>query len=415
MTVKSTKIISPDDVNLAAFGDRTNTRKNLEILSLPGTVTHVLTTYDGKIYDYDARPGNKFTSKIMKQTELVDVNAFWKKKDLLAKGDLKGAEEIQPYSQLMSDIAVAAKAQQEKVDAVFQPFTRTLGSAAVGNLITTPYEVVRRINYLTRITSPMYNLANFNAKNAFTVIGVADLNVKGFFKNALPTGIPEIGDNATPELATLAYTAFEKSIFADSFRYEFSMREVNDSVFSLQAQIEADIPGVFAKMEDDKCTTLLNAISSSGTISPKWDAVSGNFYQADAAKDIETAEVALDLYGSGDVVMLPRDTLRLYLKNIQAAINTLAPSSLQKPDSVRTGIMPRNPNITYYVNNTITAGSFIVLARNSYGDFYQGPKINVSYKNQMTPGQTEGRIMLSFNGVREKIQAAAARYLAVAT
>lgn len=405
----------PEDVNLKMYGDRINTQKNLEILNLPGTLQHALTEFEGKIYDYDARPGNKFNKKIMKQTFLVDCMALAKVNELLAKGDKKGAEEIEWKSQLMDDIAAEAKKQQDKIDSVFQPTYRTLGSAAVGNLITTAYDVTRRINYLTRVTTPMYNMANFNAKNVFNVIGVADLNVKGFIKNALPTGQPEIGDNVTPDVAKLGYAAFEKSIYADSFRYEFSMREVADNVFSLQSQIEADIPGVFAKMEDDKCTTLLNAITSSGTISPKWDAVSGNFYTADAAKDVETAEVALDQYGSGDTIILPRDTLRLYLKNIQSAINTLAPTSLQKPDSVRTGIMPRNPNLTYFVNNSITGASFIVIAKNSYADFYQGAKINVSYKNQMTPGQTEGRILLSFNGTKEKIQAAANRYLAVVT
>lgn len=414
----TTRMVDPDKIDLSRYSDNINTEKNLKILEMPGTAIHVLSILkdeDGhdKIYDLDMRPGAEFSKKQIEESFLVDINNFYERKALLAKGDKKSAEEVIFSSEYFDQIAQEAAIQKKKVDSTSQPFHRTLGSAGLGNTINTAYEVVRRVNYLTVVTSPMYNMANFNAKNVTNVIGVTNLNLKGFYKNALPTGIPEIGDNVTPDLAKLAYTPFEKSIYADSFRYEFSMREVSDSVFSLEAQVQADLPGVFAKMEDDKITTLINAISSSGTISPKWNATSGNFYSADAAGDVETGEVALDIYGSGDCIILPRDTMRFYLRNIQAAIDTKAPPSLQKPDSVRTGTMPRNPNLTYFVNNTITSKSFIVVAKYAYADFYQGPKVNVSYKNQMTPGQVEGRILLSFNGVREKIQAAAARYVAV--
>ncbi len=410
----TTMQIDPDQVNIFKYGsDRTNTQKNLEMLNAPGTLQHALTVFEGKIYDFDARPGNELTPKMMKATELIDVNNYWNHKNLLRQGKKEEAENIIFSTDLMDDLAKEAAIQNKKVNDSSQPYYRTLGSAGLGNTINTAYEVVRRVNYLTNVSSPSYNMANFNGKNAFNVISTTDLNLKGFYKNALPTGQPEIGDHVTPDVSKLGYTAFEKSIYADSFRYEFTMREVKDSVFSLESQVQNDIPGIFAKMEDDKCTTLLNAISSSGTISPKWDAVSGNFYTADAASDVETAEVALDNYGSGDTIMLPRGTLRSYLKNIQSAINTLAPNSLQKPDSVRTGIMPRNPNLTYFVNNTITAASFIVVSRMNYADFYQGPKVNISYRNQFTPGQIEGRILLSFNGAREKITAAASRYVGV--
>lgn len=415
---QSTKLagLEPDKLSLGIYGDRIDSKKNVEILSnIPLNMQHALTYFDGKIFDYDARPGNKFNDKIMKATELIDVNALFKRNQFMKAGDKKSAENIEFATQLMKDIAAMAEKQEADINSVFQPFSRTLGSAAVGNLISTPYEVVRRINYLTKVTSPAYNMANFNAKNGFNVQGIADLNVKGFYRTALPTGVPEVGDNVTPELASLVYSAFEKSIYADSFRYEFSMREVQDSVFSLQSQIEADIPGVFAKMEDDKCTTLLNALASSGTISPKWDATSGSFFTGDAAKDVETAEVALDIYGSGDTIMLPRDTRRAYQRNINAALNSNSPSSEQKPDSVRTGAMERNANLTFYVNNVITAGSFIVIAKQAYADFYQGPKVNVSYKNTMTAAQVEGRILFSFNGVREKITAAAKRYVSALT
>lgn len=418
-----------EKLDISKYRDNTNTAKNEEILSSPGTSLHVLSiipevetigtqqTIRHKIYDADVRPGNEPTTKELRAGFLLDVDKYWEAKRLQREGKIEEAQAILDNNSNVSpyykEIFKEYKSQKAKVDSSAMPPARTLGSVGLGNVINTAYEVVRRINYLTTVTSPYYNMANFNAKNVTNVMGITDLNIKGFYKNALPEGVPEQGDNATPNIVKLGYTAFTKSIFADSFRYEFSQREISDSVFSLEAQVQADIPGVFAKLETVKITNLINALTQDATISTKWNAISGNFYSADAANDVEAGEVALDNYGSGDSIILPRDTMRYYLKNIQSAINTLAPPSLQKPDSVRTGIMPRNPNLTYFVNNFITSKSFFVVSKFHFADFYQGPKVNVSYKNQFTPGQVEGRIMFSFNGVQQKIRAAGYRGISV--
>ena len=428
MSEYTTDPIEIEKINLEQYRDNLDKSKINEVLSAPGTAMHVLSIIPevidigngnkiikNKLYDIDARPGSSVPSK--KQLErsfLLDFDKYWEAKKLRMDGKTKEAENIVFASEYMREIAREADKQTKLVESSSMPYYRTLGSAGLGNTINTAYEVVRRINYLTVVTSPFYNMANFNAKNVVNVIGVTNLNLKGFYKNALPEGVPETSDNATPDIVKLAYTAFEKSIYADAFRYEFSMREVSDSVFSLEAQVQADIPGVFAKLETKKITDLINALTPDKTVSPKWDAISGNFYSADAAQDVEDGEVALDNFGSGDSIILPRNTMRLYLKNIQSAINTLAPPSLQKPDSVRTGIMPRNPNLTYFVNNFITSKTGFVVSKFHFADFYQGPKVNVSYKNQFTPGQVEGRIMFSFNGIRQKIRAAGYLFQSVA-
>lgn len=422
--------IEIEKLNLEQYADNINTGKNLEKIASAGSSVHVLSIIPevitegtkqyiiNKLYEADVRPGFEPTKKQLEQSFLMDINKYWEARTLKNEGKLEEAAKIEGnkkyISPYMKDIASEYAKQKELVERTSQPYYKTLGSAGLGNTINTAYEVVRRINYLTVVTSPYYNMANFNAKNVVNVMGVTNLNLKGFYKNALPEGVPEISDNATPDIVRLQYTAFEKSIYADSFRYEFSMREVSDSVFSLEAQVQADIPGVFAKMETQKIANLINALSADKTISPKWNAISGNFYTADAAEDVEDGEVSLDNYGSGDSIIMPRDTMRLYLKNIQSAINTLAPPSLQKPDSVRTGIMPRNSNLTYFVNNFITSKTGFVVSKFHFADFYQGPKVNVSYKNQFTPGQVEGRIMFSFNGIRQKIRAAGYLFQSVA-
>lgn len=411
------KPIEIESLDMGQYADNVDMGKSMEILNTPGTAIHVLSVIPninkgglgGKIYDADLRPGFFGSKREIEQSFLLDIDKYTEARMLRNQGKeeealaiLQNKEFVSPY---YKDIYSEYKKQKAKVDSVAQPVHRTLGSVGLGNIINTAYEVVRRINYLTTVTSPYYNMANFNAKNVTNVQGITNLNVKGFYKQALPEGIPEIGDNVTPDITKLKYTAFTKSIFADAFRYEFTQREVSDSVFSLESQVQADIPGVFAKLETLKITNLINALSPDKNISTKWNAISGNFYSADAASDVEDGEVALDNYGSGDSVILPRDTFRLYLKNIQSAINTLAPPSLQKPDSVRTGLMPRNSNLTYFVNNFITSKAFFVVSKFHFADFYQGPKVNVTYKNQFTPGQIEGRIMFSFNGIQQKIRA----------
>jgi hypothetical protein len=277
--------------------------------------------------------------------------------------------------------------------------------AAAGNTIETAYDTIRRINYLTEIVGPQYVLDDYNALEAVNIRTVKDLQFKGFYKSSsLLTGQGRIGDHVTPNVARQAFTAYEVSLLADSFRYEFGMREQKDSVFSLDAEIKKEIPGLMKKLKDDRITTAANA--KSGTdISPDWDATSGNFYSADAPGDIEAIEETLDQYRSELIMLAARDTIRLYNRNIQAPNVADAPKSQILPASGRSGTLKMNAAVKYYINPSITASSLILIAKKAWMDWFQGPVINVSYKNQMTPSQTEGRIVFDYNGDVEKIAA----------
>jgi hypothetical protein len=48
----------------------------------------------------------------------------------------------------------------------------------------------------------------------------------------------------------------------------------------------------------------------------------------------------------------------------------------------------------------------ITINKPTWADFYQGPVINVGYKNTMNPGQTEGALLFDFNGFVEKVSSA---------
>lgn len=367
----------------------------------------VIANVDGVIYADDPR----IDGTVDKSKKLVDVKKLMEiNKKVADSGDYSLYEKAQRqvYSDEMLSIIEEAAKQKAKIDANpgLSP-ARIL--AAAGNTIETAYETVRRINYLTDVVGPQYVLDDYNADNAVNVRTVQDLQFKGFVKSSsLLQGQERIGDHVTPNVARQAFTAFDVSLLANSFRWEFGMREKKDSVFSLDAEIKKEVPGIMKRMKDDRITTNLNNLSGSD-ISPDWDAVSGNFYTGDAAGDIEGLEETLDTYRSPLVMMAARDTLRLYLKNQKAALTAEPSKSNVLPASGRTGILPKNGAVRYYINPSITDSSFILVAKNSWTDWFQGPTINVSYKNQMTPNSVEGRIIFEFNGDVEKITAAALR------
>jgi hypothetical protein len=349
--------------------------------------TKVLTAFNGWIYEGDARK-----NYLEKDSKLVNVNDFMKKRVAGAAGNIEAAAKIDPYT--------------DKMKGYLEDSKRISGAASSGNnIIETPYEVVRQIRTLTEIVGPMYRMANYNAQEIVNVRNVDSLNFVGWTKNALTEGTPEIGDDVTPQPVRQAFTAFDKAIFADAFRYEFSQREKKDSAINIEREIIADVAGAMARMKDNKITSVLNAAASLGDITPDWDSVTGNFYDADAAKDIETDDNALSSLGGATHIILPRDVIRLYKRNIQSAIAGTPPASTE-PDGARIFPLPLNEHITAVVNNQITANTFILVAKPAWMDMYQGPVVNVAYKNNMNAGQMEGAILFDFNGVVEKLTTA---------
>lgn len=358
----------------------------------------VLTYFEGKIYHADARDGKLDDSKIV-----VNVPAFMEHRIKGAQGKLEEAAKIDPFTDYYKYLLDEHDKMAKKLSGLSLSVSSIAGAAASGNnVIETPYELTRRINALIDVVGPKYNLLNFNSLEVVNVRPVDQLNFVGFTKNGLVEGTPEIGDHIVPQPVRQAFTAFDKAIFADSFRYEFSTREKKDNVFSLEQEMLADIPGAMAKMKSDKITTPLNAMASLGDLTPDWDAVTGNFYTADAAFDIETDDNALNSLGGATHWIAPRDVVRLYKRNVQSAIaGTPAPS--MEPAGERMGRLPLNDHITYVVNNTIATNTAILIQKGAWADFYQGPTINIAYQNKMTPGQVMGSLLFDFNGFKEKL------------
>ena len=356
-------------------------------------------------------------------SKLVNIDKLMQHKQLVGAGK-EGLGENQFLTQSYQTIVEEAKAQKAKIDANPHQnpgeILKFVGAAATGaNLVQTAYETVRQVNYLSGVVGQQYQLEDYNAWKAFNERKVSVLNVVGFRKSSsLLQGLPEIGDHTTPPPAQQTFATYNKSLYADTFRYEFGMREKKDSVFDIQGQLTKEIPGLMIRMKDDKAYTILNAATDNGAIAPNWDLITaGNsVYDTDAVEDVESDESSLNGYGSDTLVMVaPRAVIRAYARNVQevgVASSTFTPSSMV-PAGRRSGTLQGNPAVGYFTNEQMTAGTYVITAKQSYGDFLKGNVVNISYKNQMSPAQTEGRIVFDFNGFVVKDTSAIRRHTSV--
>lgn len=382
-----------------------------------------LTYHDGRIYEgMPVTVGDK--TVLPRDAVLVkNVDLFHQHRILGASGKVDEAAKIKA-SDIFSDRYLAirerAKAEFDMVSAnPYVPVHQVLAAKIAGaaGAITTDYETVRRVNYLMQVTGPSYMLEKYNAINAVNVLPTENLNVKGFRRTAKLSGNKELGDKQRPSTAPNTYASFEKWILADGFRYETSLRERSDSVFGLEAQFTQDIPGIFAELKDDKITSLATAVSDT-TPTTDWDALLATYethYTSHAEDDVGAADEALEDYGGMTHLLWPRATRNAYMRNIGGKVTTdkdsLALATQGSRGNPRIESLPMNPGITAIVNASITAASFVGVNKDQWAALLQGPRIQVTYSDPMTPGQLEGRIIFDYNGVVERTPSAAVHYV----
>lgn len=161
-----------------------------------------------------------------------------------------------------------------------------------------------------------------------------------------------------------------------------------------------------AKMVNDKIIAVINSKTSALDV-PDWDVDSdaNGIFDNDASEHIEDMDVALQDYDGEHVVIGPRKVIRLYERNVQGR-NVIATDSHQKSDG-RSGPLAANSHIKYFVDNHSNSNELTMIAKNHFMDYYDGAKVEVAYKNEMTPAHMEGRILFHFNGVKKKLDSAA--------
>lgn len=370
-------------------------------LANAGSITETLsyvpskTGGPGAIYLGDAR------DYVDESLKLVNVDQYVKGKVLAAAGKREEAEDLKIFTDLYWSNYDGYEQVMQGLENASKPYYSIFGAAATK---TTQYETTRRTNDILQVTGEQYTNEEYQAINAAKILPVGS-NFK--FKNHTKTSSKlivqkEIGDDIEPTPARQTFSSADFEIFADAFHYRFSMRDKAESVFPLEAEIQKEIPGMFLRAKNEKVVTLLEAIS--GTNQGDWDAVSGSFYTSSAPADVQTFEDAVKPYQAGGklVAVFEQNSWRAYMKNWQGVVQTPGPNLAKSTSGAmdKSGTLPGNPNVTYYIDDAITDAEYMLVAQESWCRGFQGAVIQTSYKNSKTPGQMEGKIYLDFNGFR---------------
>ena len=397
-----------------AFTNYTNTAQNHAEASKHDGM-HVLTNFEGKVLDYDARDG-PITNKIMDASWLIDANLYMAAADAKSKGDMENYAALmdKARSPLYKDLLVEAAKQDKRVEnaGYIAPSRMLLGKhtiAAAGfdQILQTAQEIVRQTKYQTKVSGVFYRTEKYQAVNIVNKISTNDLTTKGATDTQLPIGHKEIGDDQTPEITRPFFSTFEKEIFADSFHYGFGMREKSDAFINIMERMTSKVPGVMLRMKNEKIVAALNALTNT-SIATKWNAYMTNhdIVAQDAALTVEDSTKAIEDFEGEVVHIMPREVQRWYYRNTQGRNVTSVKSTL--PTSNRSGLFEWNDGM-WFVDNAVTTKTIITLAKDAFIDHYIGPEIDVAYKDQMKPSNWEGRILFHFNGIQKKIDASAKR------
>ena len=386
---------------------------------------NVLTIYDGKVLNLDGRhidPKKGLSSKQISDSYLVDI-----KGEALAYQGLGAAgtkptrdQQIELEEQYQSDqfrgMVAEALSQKRTVDNSYTPVWDVLhgkhgglgAAGAADTIFQTAYELVRRINYLRFEARRSYYLPAFQAHNICNTETVSKFNFDGFTQPKLLEGQPHIGDETKPDVARPEFETYNVQLFADSFRWETGLREKSDSYMDINESIQRQIPGIFASMLNKRILPIFASKTAETALLP-WDTRTGQigYFQHDAGEAFETGETTLESFDGPLLCLGNRHMVRLYMKNRQG-INVVTPKSTA-PGDARTGIFADNTQVTYHIDNHVV-DYFMLVKRDHYVKLLEGVKLDFAYRDEMTPGNMEGRVRFAYNNVVPMIEDAGLRY-----
>ena len=398
--------------------DVMNTSKNRAHWKSNASQQHVLTKYpDGKIYDYNALDGIP-SKQIKRDSWLVDTKAEY------AAYQAKLAGEMEKYAALMDtarsplykELLVAANKQDAKLDGLYMPPARALltkhaEAAGDGQILETAQEIVRQTNYQKKVTGVFYRNEKYQAVHVANEVATEGLTTKGALDPQLPVGHTEIADDYTPEYTRPEFKTFEKQIFADSFHYGFGMREKSDSWFNIEQQMTKKVPGLMLKMRNNKVLNLLQSATDTTaySVDTLWNAYitnGGGVVAGDASEEIDKMrKLVEDFEGETIFFIAPHSVIRWYERNVEG--HEVKSINSKMPAEDRSGMLPYNRGVTYFVENGMTAGHGVLGIKEAWTDAYTGPQIDVAYKDDKKPSAWEGRLLFHFNGVQRKFASAA--------
>ncbi len=351
------------------------------------------TTYepkDGRIYVGDGR------DHIEPSEWMVDVNKYHKGRILGASGETDKVNSLQIFSENYTAAYEDYMRVKDLLEQTYQPYYRVMGAA--GKEAVTNYENVRRIaDLLDNVSGQMYIMEDFQAMNIAEVINSNAVRFRYITKTSDRLLVqPELSDDAVPEDVRQAYTMGSKDIFADGISFSLSMRD-KDVEFDIVREITKDFPGAFMKAKNDKVLTVINALT--GNNQGDWDAFSGGRFDVQAAEQMQAAEDVCRKYGGPLVAIMNSDTWRLYVNNL-GAFEEVRPGNMStEGQNMKMGHLTGNPMVQYFIDDGLTAKSYVMAAKPSFMKCFQGMMIQTSYTDERTAGQTEKRFLFDYNGI----------------
>ena len=349
-----------------------------------GKENTAITYMDNKIYLQDGR----FSDLSREHLLVKDVASI-----AAALVNPNGVDESDIYTEPYLGMYESYKGIHEKIEGTaISPV-----AAASGPESLTHYETIRKTSdVIGNVIGQARILDELNAVNIAEKVSTSSL--KGEYirrTTSLLKVESEIGDKQIPGPVRHAYSIGKKEIFADAVSWESELRD-KDVKIDLLADFQANLPGMFMQAKHDKVIALVNA--KVGTNQGNWKATTGNFFDVDAAADVQVAEDAVKNFSGQKIMLLNSDTLRGYLNNTGSAFDGKAGNKSFSEISEKSGTLTKNPGVKYFVTDDITSESYVLAKKGQYIKWLQGMVINTTYEDIRKSGAPKQKFWFDFNG-----------------
>lgn len=355
----------------------------------------------GKVFLGDAR------DFLEKEDFMVDLDALRKANKFAEAGEIDKLNKLKIYSDKYLQMKSVVKRLLGEKENSYEPL-HVIGKkmvGAAGPTAITDYEAIRRTGDLI---DGIFGQEHTNED--YQAINIADKVVKDavrfeYIKRTSARIIAQrnIGDDEEAIPLRHVYTTGTKDIFAYGTQFISSMRDNIDTKADVVADFTKQVPDSILAAKNEDVLTLLNAIT--GTNQGDWDAFTAGIADVDASAQVQVGEDAVKAYGRPLKSVFNSDAYKGYLKNLQGAtftgqgMNISARSTSTAP--AKTGNLVGNDGVQYFIDDGLTAGTYVVAASPGYMKYFQAMVVMTSFQNVKTPGKAEQRFWYDFAGFEE--------------
>lgn len=341
---------------------------------------------------------------------MIDVGALRKSKVLGASGKSDQASKLKIFSnkylQMMANVKKINAIREKSYEPLQVIGDRIVGAS--GPTATTDYEAIRRDgDLLAGVLGQEHTNEDYQAINIADKVSKNSVRFE-YIKRTSSRIIAQrnIGDDEEALPLRHSYTTGTKDIFAYGLQFISSMRDNIDTKTDVVADFTKQVPDSILAAKNEDVITLLNARNSTQNHNQgDWDAFSSGIADVYAPANIQVAEDAVKAYGRPLVCVMDSTAWRGYMKNMQGAYFQGAGQNIANQStsqaSAKTGELLGNPGVTYFIDDALTAATYILAAKTGYMKYFQAMTVMTSFTNVKTPGQAEQRFWYDFAGFEE--------------